>query len=92
MKRTPQGERTPTRASSATAEVGGRESRASLAVLAFAAFAALALLAGCGGGQDGGGPSEGGSGGSEEQAAKLGTPALGSADAPVVLTEYSDYQ
>lgn len=26
------------------------------------------------------------------QNADLGTPALGSADAPVVLTEYSDYQ
>jgi hypothetical protein len=31
------------------------------------------------------------SGGGEEDS-KLGTPALGSADAPVVMTEYSDYQ
>jgi hypothetical protein len=31
------------------------------------------------------------SGGGEE-GSKLGTPALGSADAPVVMTEYSDYQ
>ena len=28
----------------------------------------------------------------EGRTAKLGTPTLGSADAPVVLTEYSDYQ
>lgn len=35
---------------------------------------------------DGGG--EGGTGGR----ADLGTPTLGSADAPVVMTEYSDYQ
>jgi protein-disulfide isomerase len=35
---------------------------------------------------EGTGPSEQASGG------RLGHPALGSADAPVVLTEYSDYQ
>ena len=68
------------------------------------AFATLFLLAGCGpggdtGGGSGGGQAEGGPGASKERSenpggepAELGTPALGSADAPVVLTEYSDYQ
>ena len=32
------------------------------------------------------------SGGGSEESPDLGTPALGSADAPVVMTEYSDYQ
>jgi len=32
------------------------------------------------------------SGGGSQGSTDLGTPALGSADAPVVMTEYSDYQ
>ena len=36
-------------------------------------------------------PRASGDGGGEKDP-KLGTPALGSADAPVVMTEYSDYQ
>ena len=36
-------------------------------------------------------PRASGDGGGKEDP-KLGTPALGSADAPVVMTEYSDYQ
>jgi hypothetical protein len=37
-------------------------------------------------------PRASGDGGGGEKDPKLGTPALGSADAPVVMTEYSDYQ
>ena len=65
------------------------------------ALAAALVLAGCGAGggsssagADGGGgedePSGGGGAGGET--AELGTPSLGREDAPVVLTEYSDYQ
>jgi len=64
----------------------------------------LLVLVGCGGAGNGG--SSQASGGEEERAsrsaedsgdglaskAKLGHPSLGSAEAPVVLTEYSDYQ
>ena len=61
------------------------------------ALAALAL-AGCGAVGGDSGPSGGGDAGSSGpgntggEVAKLGTPSLGRADAPVVLTEYSDYQ
>ena len=64
------------------------------------ALVAALVLAGCGAG--GGSPSAGNdgaekadpSGGGEAggETAKLGTPSLGREDAPVVLTEYSDYQ
>ncbi|MGH3145164.1 MAG: hypothetical protein ACRDTR_05120 [Rubrobacter sp.] len=37
-------------------------------------------------------PQSGGSDGGQASTTKLGHPALGSAGAPVVLTEYSDYQ
>lgn len=93
MTRTSGREKTLISPGPATAGDAGRRRRASLVVLA---FAALALLAGCGTGsgqeEGGSGSPQGGSGGSEEKAARLGTPVLGSADAPVVLTEYSDYQ
>jgi hypothetical protein len=72
--------------------------------LVVALLAAL-VLAGCGGaggdpssaGGDGGeraDPAGGGEAGGEAggETAKLGTPSLGKEDAPVVLTEYSDYQ
>jgi len=59
------------------------------------------VLAGCGG-AGGGSPSSGGNGGGEAdpagggqaggESAELGTPSLGREDAPVVMTEYSDYQ
>jgi hypothetical protein len=62
--------------------------------LVVALLAAL-VLAGCGGG----GPSSAGGDGGEKadsagggETAELGTPSLGREDAPVVLTEYSDYQ
>ncbi len=56
------------------------------------ALAALAL-AGCGAGGGDSGPSgASGPGNTGGEVAKLGTPSLGRADAPVVLTEYSDYQ
>ena len=55
--------------------------------LVVALLAAL-VLAGCGGA--GGDPSSAGGAGGET--AELGTPSLGREDAPVVLTEYSDYQ
>jgi hypothetical protein len=60
------------------------------------ALAALAL-AGCGdsgpsGGGDAGSSGASGPGNTGGEVAKLGTPSLGRADAPVVLTEYSDYQ
>ena len=64
------------------------------------ALAALAL-AGCGavggdsgpsGGGDAGSSGASGPGNTRGEVAKLGTPSLGRADAPVVLTEYSDYQ
>ncbi len=63
-------------------------------LIALLAVAAI-LLSGGGDGpsqppQDGGSQASGGGGGEEDS--KLGTPALGSADAPVVMTEYSDYQ
>ena len=65
------------------------------------ALAAALVLAGCGAG--GGGPSSAGADGGEKadpsgggraggETAELGTPSLGREDAPVVLTEYSDYQ
>jgi len=64
------------------------------------ALAATLVLAGCGGGgggssaeEDGGGEaasSGGGEGGGES--AELEVPSLGRDDAPVVMTEYSDYQ
>jgi hypothetical protein len=68
--------------------------------LVVALLAAL-VLAGCGGA--GGDPSSAGGDGGERadpagggeaggETAKLGTPSLGKEDAPVVLTEYSDYQ
>ena len=67
--------------------------------LVVALLAAL-VLAGCGGA--GGDPSSAGEGGERAdpagggeaggETAKLGTPSLGKEDAPVVLTEYSDYQ
>ena len=64
--------------------------------LVVALLAAL-VLAGCGGA--GGGPSSAGGDGGEKadsagggKTAELGTPSLGREDAPVVLTEYSDYQ
>jgi hypothetical protein len=67
-----------------------------LALLIFAALAAT-TLAGCGGGtsqsteKQQASEQKSGDAGSSERAA-AGHPALGSADAPVVLTEYSDYQ
>ena len=64
-----------------------------------AALAAALVLAGCGGG---GGSSAAGNGVGEADAsgggkaggetAELGVPSLGREDAPVVMTEYSDYQ
>jgi len=78
--------------------------RGTFALLILAALAAM-VLAGCAAGSGGSSPSSGerqapkkadsseqkgeGQGPSEEQ---LGHPALGSADAPVVMTEFSDYQ
>ena len=67
--------------------------------LVVALLAAL-VLAGCGAG---GGSTTAGNDGAEKadssgggeaggETAKLGTPSLGKEDAPVVLTEYSDYQ
>ncbi len=61
-------------------------------------MAALAL-AGCGGGgqssagSDGGGDAgSSGAGKAGGETVELETPSLGREDAPVVLTEYSDYQ
>ncbi len=81
----------------------GRQDRGLPVVLVLVlALAAALVLAGCGGGsgdagssgeEDGGrdaGPS--GSENAGAETAKLGTPSLGRDDAPVVLTEYSDYQ
>ena len=65
------------------------------------ALAAALVLAGCGAGGGNPQPSEGGNEGEDARAsgssepvetAELGTPSLGREDAPVVLTEYSDYQ
>ncbi len=63
------------------------------------ALAAALVLAGCGAG---GGSSAGDGGGGEAESsgageaggesAKLGVPSLGREDAPVVMTEFSDYQ
>jgi hypothetical protein len=68
-------------------------------------LAAALVLAGCGSGSGGSQPSGGGNDGREARSsdpsgpenaggetAELGTPSLGREDAPVVLTEYSDYQ
>jgi hypothetical protein len=63
--------------------------------LVVALLAAL-VLAGCGGA--GGAHPAGGDGGERSglcrrgETTELGTPSLGREDAPVVLTEYSDYQ
>ena len=82
---------------------GGRARGLWTPLVLLALFAAL-VLAGCGGaGSGGGSPSASGEDGPKPEKAaagsggraskeKLGHPALGSADAPVVLTEYSDYQ
>ena len=64
------------------------------------ALAAALVLAGCGGSGSGGSQPSGegenaGSSGAENaggETGELGTPSLGREDAPVVLTEYSDYQ
>ena len=73
--------------------------RTSRSLLATVAVLALALAASCGGqsGSGGGGQPAGqpaGEGGGEAPAAEqaVGRPALGDANAPVVLTEYGDYQ
>ena len=79
----------------------GRRSRGLLPVLTLVlAFAAALVLAGCGGPGNGGsqpsGESENAGASEAENAggetAQLATPSLGREDAPVVLTEYSDYQ
>ena len=61
-------------------------------LLATVAVLVLALAASCGGASGGGAqqPTEGGAPAKEDQA--LGREPLGDADAPVVLTEYADYQ
>ena len=77
--------------------VGGRGGRATpRSLLAAVAVLVLALAASCGGasGSGGGQQPAGGGGGNapaeEEQA--VGSEPLGDANAPVVLTEYGDYQ
>lgn len=64
-------------------------------LLAISAFLIVALAASCGGAPEGGGGQPAGDGGqgtstAEEQA--LARQSLGEANAPVVLTEYGDYQ
>jgi hypothetical protein len=68
--------------------------------LVIALVAALVLF-GCGsaggdassaGGDGGGEAGSSGAGEAGGETAELGTPSLGREDAPVVLTEYSDYQ
>ena len=73
--------------------------RTARSLFATVAVLALALAASCGGqsGSGGGGQPAGqttGGGGGEAPAAEqaVGHPALGDANAPVVLTEYGDYQ
>ncbi len=65
------------------------------------ALVAALVLAGCGGagsgdsepsGEDAGPSGSSGPGGAGGETAELGTPSLGREDAPVVMTEYSDYQ
>ena len=84
--------------STPTADVRTGRSK-SRALLAAVAVFALALAASCGGASAGGGggsqqPAK--SGAQEDAPAKeeqaLGSESLGDADAPVVLTEYADYQ
>ena len=61
------------------------------------ALAAALVLAGCGAdgggsaspGKDGGGKAKSSGGG---ETVELGVPSLGREDAPVVMTEFSDYQ
>ena len=66
----------------------------SRSLLATVAVLALALVASCGGQFGSGGGRPAGDGGREAPAEKqaVGPPALGDANAPVVLTEYADYQ
>ena len=65
--------------------------RTSRSLLATVAVLALALAASCGGQSgSGGGGQPAGEAPAAEQA--VGRPALGDANAPVVLTEYGDYQ
>jgi protein-disulfide isomerase len=78
--------------------------RGAVALLILAALAAT-FSVGCGAGSGGSssssaerqapektGPSEQEGKGSGSSGGRLGHPALGAADAPVVMTEYSDYQ
>ncbi|WP_166395294.1 hypothetical protein [Rubrobacter marinus] len=78
-------------------EAYGRKSRPTprLRLAALAVFV-LALAASCGGASEGGGQaaeeSAGGGAPAREDQGALGREPLGEADAPVVLTEYADYQ
>lgn len=77
--------------------VGGRKGRpGSRALLAVVAFLALTLAASCSGASGGGGGQQPAENGARDAPAKedqaLGREPLGDANAPVVLTEYGDYQ
>ena len=80
-----------------TTAVGGRKGRmGSRSLLATIAFLALTLAASCGGTSGEGGGQQPAASGAPDAPAKedqaLGREPLGDADAPVVLTEYADYQ
>lgn len=82
------------------AREGRRDRRLPVVFTLVLTFAAALVLAGCGGSGSGGSQPSGegedagssGSGNAGGETAELGTPSLGREDAPVVLTEYSDYQ
>ena len=75
---------------------GSRRRSAPRPLLAAVAVLVLTLVASCGGASGSGGGQQaaesGGKGAPAKEEQALGRPALGDADAPVVLTEYADYQ
>ncbi|HEV8045034.1 MAG TPA: hypothetical protein VGP38_07640 [Rubrobacter sp.] len=83
-------------------DLGGRANELRTLLTLLALVAVMLVFAGCAAGSEGSSQASGqeeqqgakgeDSGGGQASKEQLGHPALGSADAPVVMIEYSDYQ